>query len=82
MVTPEVGPSKTRSFVVDLIAGGSSAAVARTIVAPIDRVKILLQLQHAQQTIDKEKRWGESDRVREKTLQIQGHRGLLRAGSK
>lgn len=31
-------------FCVDFLAGGASAALARTIVAPIDRVKILLQV--------------------------------------
>ncbi|KHJ82646.1 putative ADP/ATP translocase 2 [Oesophagostomum dentatum] len=46
-----------RKFVVEFCAGGASAALARTIVAPIDRVKILLQLQHAQATIAVDKRY-------------------------
>ncbi|GMT10577.1 hypothetical protein PFISCL1PPCAC_1874, partial [Pristionchus fissidentatus] len=47
----------TRKFIVDFVAGGASAALARTIVAPIDRVKILLQLQHAQPTIAESERY-------------------------
>jgi len=34
-----------KSFVVDFLAGGISAAVSKTIVAPIERVKMLLQVQ-------------------------------------
>lgn len=49
--------NKTYKFFVDFFAGGGSAALARTITAPIDRVKILLQLQHAQQTIAADKRY-------------------------
>jgi len=36
---------KKSSFVVDFLAGGISAAVSKTIVAPIERVKMLLQVQ-------------------------------------
>ncbi|CAD6186662.1 unnamed protein product [Caenorhabditis auriculariae] len=49
--------SKKRKFVIEFVVGGSSAALARTITAPIDRVKILLQLQHAQKTIAEDKRY-------------------------
>ncbi|CAJ0961989.1 unnamed protein product, partial [Mesorhabditis belari] len=49
--------STVYKFCVDFLAGGASAALARTIVAPIDRVKILLQLQDAQQTIAVDKRY-------------------------
>jgi len=35
-------PPKKSSFVVDFLAGGISAAVSKTIVAPIERVKMLL----------------------------------------
>ena len=34
-----------REFMVDFVAGGISAAVSKTIVAPLERVKILLQIQ-------------------------------------
>ncbi|XP_058793360.1 ADP/ATP translocase 1-like [Phymastichus coffea] len=36
-----------KSFLIDFLAGGISAAVAKTAVAPIERVKLLLQVQHA-----------------------------------
>ncbi|CAD5211726.1 unnamed protein product [Bursaphelenchus okinawaensis] len=49
--------SVATKFAIDFLAGGASAALARTIVAPIDRVKLLLQLQHAQQTIAEDKRY-------------------------
>ncbi|KAE9553646.1 hypothetical protein FO519_003147 [Halicephalobus sp. NKZ332] len=54
-------PSTSRfaglKFCQDFLVGGASAALARTITAPIDRVKLLLQLQHAQQTIAENKRY-------------------------
>jgi len=34
-----------RDFLLDFIAGGISAAVSKTVVAPLERVKILLQIQ-------------------------------------
>jgi solute carrier family 25 (mitochondrial adenine nucleotide translocator), member 4/5/6/31 len=34
------------SFAKDFIAGGVSAAISKTAVAPIERVKLLLQVQH------------------------------------
>ncbi|PHU06434.1 ADP,ATP carrier protein 2, mitochondrial [Capsicum chinense] len=34
---------KTISFVVDFLMGGVSAAVSKTVVAPIERVKLLIQ---------------------------------------
>lgn len=58
--SPSEGPrpsSELWKFVRDASAGGASAAIARTIVAPIDRVKLLLQLQHAQKTIAVEERY-------------------------
>lgn len=42
------------SFMKDFMAGGVSAAVAKTAVAPIERVKLLLQVQHASKQIAKE----------------------------
>jgi len=33
---------KKKNFLVDFLAGGISAAVSKTIVAPIERVKMLL----------------------------------------
>ncbi|XP_041750241.1 ADP/ATP translocase 3 isoform X1 [Coregonus clupeaformis] len=42
------------SFAKDFLAGGISAAIAETAVAPIERVKLLLQVQHASKRITKE----------------------------
>ena len=36
-----------RSFASDFLIGGISAAVSKTVVAPIERVKLLLQVQDA-----------------------------------
>jgi len=41
----------------DLLTGGVAAAVSKTAVAPIERVKLLLQVQDAQKTIAVEKRY-------------------------
>lgn len=41
------GDDSYKSFLIDFLAGGISAAVAKTAVAPIERVKLLLQVQHA-----------------------------------
>lgn len=45
------------SFLKDFLAGGISAAVAKTSVAPIERVKLLLQVQHASKQISKDKQY-------------------------
>lgn len=45
------------SFLKDFMAGGISAAVAKTAVAPIERVKLLLQVQHVSKQIPKEQRY-------------------------
>jgi len=42
------------SFAKDFIAGGVSAAISKTCVAPIERVKLLLQVQHASKQITKD----------------------------
>jgi len=42
------------SFAKDFIAGGISAAISKTCVAPIERVKLLLQVQHASKQITKD----------------------------
>jgi len=49
-------PFEVPSFMKDFIAGGIAAAVSKTAVAPIERVKLLLQVQHAskQITVDKQ----------------------------
>jgi len=46
-----------KDFLLDFIAGGVSAAVSKTIVAPLERVKILLQIQDAHKHIPKEQQY-------------------------
>ncbi|UYV73833.1 slc25a4 [Cordylochernes scorpioides] len=43
------------SFAKDFVAGGIAAAVSKTTVAPIERVKLLLQVQHASKQIAPDK---------------------------
>ncbi|CAD5234476.1 unnamed protein product [Bursaphelenchus xylophilus] len=44
-------------FAKDFTAGGWAAVVAKTIIAPVERVKLILQLQNAQSTIEVSKRY-------------------------
>ncbi|XP_046836895.1 ADP,ATP carrier protein-like [Vespa crabro] len=46
-----------KSFLLDFLAGGISAAVAKTSVAPIERVKLILQVQHTSKQIPADKRY-------------------------
>jgi solute carrier family 25 (mitochondrial adenine nucleotide translocator), member 4/5/6/31 len=48
---------KKKSFLVDFMIGGVSAAVSKTVVAPIERVKLLLQVQDANKKIAPENRY-------------------------
>ena len=48
---------KKPSFVANFLAGGISAAVSKTVVAPIERVKLLLQVQYANPNIPKEQQF-------------------------
>lgn len=53
-------PEKVRdssAFFKDFIAGGISAAVSKTAVAPIERVKLILQVQHISKQIAADKRY-------------------------
>ncbi|CAL8115123.1 unnamed protein product [Orchesella dallaii] len=45
------------SFMKDFVAGGISAAISKTAVAPIERVKLLLQVQHASKQIAVDQRY-------------------------
>jgi len=45
------------SFLKDFAAGGVSAAIAKTAVAPIERVKLLLQVQHVSKQIAVDQRY-------------------------
>jgi solute carrier family 25 (adenine nucleotide translocator) protein 4/5/6/31 len=48
---------KTGNFMLDFMIGGVSAAVSKTAVAPIERVKLLLQVQYASKHIPEDKRY-------------------------
>lgn len=45
------------AFFKDFMAGGISAAVSKTAVAPIERVKLLLQVQAVSKQIPEDKRY-------------------------
>lgn len=45
------------AFAKDFVAGGVAAAISKTAVAPIERVKLLLQVQHVQKNIAPEHRY-------------------------
>ena len=47
----------TGNFARDFLVGGVSAAVSKTVVAPIERVKLLLQVQDANKNIAIDKRY-------------------------
>jgi len=47
----------SRKFFIDLASGGTAAAISKTAVAPIERVKLLLQVQDASKTIAVDKRY-------------------------
>jgi solute carrier family 25 (adenine nucleotide translocator) protein 4/5/6/31 len=46
-----------RKFFIDLASGGTAAAVSKTAVAPIERVKLLLQVQAVSKTIAADKQY-------------------------
>lgn len=46
-----------RKFALDLATGGTAAAISKTAVAPIERIKLLLQVQDAQKTIAADQRY-------------------------
>lgn len=51
------GLSDPVAFLKDFAAGGISAAVSKTAVAPIERVKLLLQVQHISKQISADQRY-------------------------
>jgi solute carrier family 25 (adenine nucleotide translocator) protein 4/5/6/31 len=50
-------PFDATSFMKDFLAGGVSAAVSKTAVAPIERVKLLLQVQAVSKQIAEKDRY-------------------------
>jgi len=51
------GLADPMSFMKDFVAGGISAAISKTAVAPIERVKLLLQVQHVSKQIAVDQRY-------------------------
>lgn len=47
----------TDAFLKDFVAGGVAAAISKTAVAPIERVKLLLQVQAVSKQIPKEQQY-------------------------
>jgi solute carrier family 25 (adenine nucleotide translocator) protein 4/5/6/31 len=52
-----MGEKKQKNFMLDFLVGGVSAAVSKTIVAPIERVKLILQVQDANKKIAVDQRY-------------------------
>lgn len=48
---------QSKGFLVDFLVGGISAAVSKTLVAPIERVKLILQVQDANKNIPTDQRY-------------------------
>lgn len=46
-----------KSFLKDFFAGGVAAAISKTAVAPIERVKLILQVQEISKQISAEKKY-------------------------
>ena len=69
---------KKKSFVVDFLIGGVSAAVSKTVVAPIERVKLLLQVQDANKNIIPESRYKGISNCFRRVIAEQGFKSLWR----
>ena len=71
-------PPKKKSFIADFMMGGVSAAVSKTIVAPIERVKLLLQVQDASTSIKPEDRYNGIGDCFQRVVKEQGFASLWR----
>jgi len=69
---------KKKSFMMNFLAGGISAAVSKTIVAPIERVKLLLQVQYANPNIPKEQQYNGIGDCFSRVTAEQGYMALWR----
>jgi solute carrier family 25 (adenine nucleotide translocator) protein 4/5/6/31 len=67
-----------RKFFLDLASGGTAAAISKTAVAPIERVKLLLQVQDASTTIAVDKRYKGIIDVLVRVPKEQGYAALWR----
>ena len=72
------GQKKQKSFMTDFLIGGVSAAVSKTIVAPIERVKLLLQVQDASSSIKAEDRYNGIGDCFQRVLKEQGFTSFWR----
>merc|ERR1711935_738424 len=71
-------PPKKKNFVFDFLIGGTSAAVLKTIVAPIERVKLLLQVQDANPNIAVDQRYTGIGNCFQRVIAEQGFGALWR----
>ena len=71
-------PPKKKNFMLDFLIGGTSAAVSKTIVAPIERVKLLLQVQDANKNIAVENRYNGIGDCFSRVIKEQGFGALWR----
>lgn len=69
---------KKGSFLTDFLIGGVSAAVSKTLVAPIERVKLLLQVQDANRNIAVENRYNGIGDCFQRVVKEQGAASLWR----
>jgi solute carrier family 25 (adenine nucleotide translocator) protein 4/5/6/31 len=69
---------KKKSFVQDFFIGGVSAAVSKTVVAPIERVKLILQVQDANKNIAPENRYNGIGDCFKRVIKEQGFGSLWR----
>jgi len=76
-MTTKAAPPK-KSFVQDFFIGGISAAVSKTCVAPIERVKLLLQVQYANPNIPVEQRYNGIGDCFKRVIAEQGTMALWR----
>jgi solute carrier family 25 (adenine nucleotide translocator) protein 4/5/6/31 len=67
-----------KSFLVDFLIGGTSAAVSKTVVAPIERVKLLLQVQDANKNIPVDQRYNGINDCFSRVVKEQGFGALWR----
>ncbi|KAF1764140.1 hypothetical protein GCK72_004087 [Caenorhabditis remanei] len=67
-----------RKFLIDLASGGTAAAISKTAVAPIERVKLLMQVQETSKTIAVDKRYKGIMDVLTRVPKEQGYSALWR----
>merc|ERR1712151_865580 len=72
------GKPAKKSFVADFLAGGIPAAVSKTIVAPIERVKMLLQVQQVVKDLPPEQRYAGIGDCFSRVVKEQGFWSLYR----